>query len=217
MSRDRLRIADLRVECIVGILPGERVREQTLLVDVELELPLDEAARSGDLERSCDYSRAARQVAELLVHRRYRLIETAAQELCAALLLLYPVLESVGLRLRKPQALPGRLGVFEASGGCVEVAITRDRTSLALEIHEGGASQVYRGASFELERTQLDAGERRVVEAGSLAWLQRGAVEVEGDGAGWADAPGARTVAQREAWVAQDPAVLVLATPRDPS
>jgi dihydroneopterin aldolase len=105
---DSIIIEKLRVECVVGVLPRERHAEQPLEADVELELDLARAARSGRIVETADYDRVAHELAALLQFRRYRLLETAAEEAAAMLLAAHPAVRRVGLSLTKPQALEGR-------------------------------------------------------------------------------------------------------------
>lgn len=52
---DKIFVDNLKVECIVGILPFEREKTQPLFVSLELETPLEEAGRTGALEKNIDY------------------------------------------------------------------------------------------------------------------------------------------------------------------
>ena len=105
MARDAIRLEGLEVSCVVGVNPDERVREQPLIVSVELGLALDRAGRSADLADSYNYARVADEIAALLRFRRYRLLEAAAEELAAMLLSVHPRLEEARVRLDKPEAL----------------------------------------------------------------------------------------------------------------
>lgn len=110
MARDAIRIRDLELACTIGVNPDERTREQPLLAQIELTLDLSAAGRSGAIADTCNYDRVADEVAALLKFRRYRLLESAAEELSAMLLAVHPDLEAVRLRLDKPEALRGRAG-----------------------------------------------------------------------------------------------------------
>jgi FolB domain-containing protein len=105
MSRDRIEIEALQFDCIVGVHPDEREREQPVLADVRLDLDLMTAGKSGRIADTIDYDRVARELAALLKFRRYKLLENAAQECAAMLLGVHPALERIQLRLVKPQAL----------------------------------------------------------------------------------------------------------------
>jgi dihydroneopterin aldolase len=108
MPRDLIFIHELRVDCIVGICDHERERIQPLFLDVELGLDMTAAAFGGRIDATCDYARVASELVALLEFRRYYLLEMAAEELCAMLLGVHPMLDDVRLRIRKPHALAGR-------------------------------------------------------------------------------------------------------------
>lgn len=82
----RLRLNGLSVECIIGERPEERVREQTLRVDVELAIaPV--AARTDSLADTVDYAALSERIRAALVAGRCRMIERAASlalETCLA-------------------------------------------------------------------------------------------------------------------------------------
>lgn len=108
MASDAIWIRDLEVLCTIGVNPDERERVQPLVVQVELAMDLAVAGRSGAIADTCNYDRVADEIAALLRFRRYRLLESAAEELSAMLLAAHPGLVGVGLRLDKPEALRGR-------------------------------------------------------------------------------------------------------------
>jgi FolB domain-containing protein len=119
MARDAIRIRDLEVDCTIGINPDERDRVQPLLVQIELAMDLAVAGRSAAIADTCNYDRVADEVAALLRFRRYRLLESAAEELSAMLLAVHPAVAGVKLRLDKPEALRGRLRKYSARARAV--------------------------------------------------------------------------------------------------
>ena len=74
----RLVLKGMEVDCIIGDLPEERLREQTLFVDAELELDLAPAAASDDLADSVDYAALSSAVRAALRAAKCRLVERAA-------------------------------------------------------------------------------------------------------------------------------------------
>jgi dihydroneopterin aldolase len=104
VSRDRIEIEGLAVQCVIGVRPEERDREQTVLVDLAIEVALRDAGRSGRIGDTCDYSVVADEVAALLAFRRFKLLENAAEEIAAMVLGLHRG-TALELRLRKPGAL----------------------------------------------------------------------------------------------------------------
>jgi dihydroneopterin aldolase len=117
---DLIRIRGLEIDCIVGVRPLEREREQRVHIDLALGMDLSPAGRTGRIALTCDYDEIAEEVIALLRFRRYHLIEMATEEITAMLLGLHPSLEMVDIRLDKPAALDGR-----ARAASVEVTRTR--------------------------------------------------------------------------------------------
>jgi dihydroneopterin aldolase len=117
---DLIRIRGLEIDCIVGVRPLEREREQRVHIDLALGMDLSPAGRTGRIALTCDYDEIAEEVIALLRFRRYHLIEMATEEITAMLLGVHPALEMVDIRLDKPAALDGR-----ARAASVEVKRTR--------------------------------------------------------------------------------------------
>ena len=72
---DKIFVDNLKVECIVGILPFEREKTQPLFVSLELETPLEEAGRTGALEKTIDYALLSEKVKAYIVKRKVGLLE----------------------------------------------------------------------------------------------------------------------------------------------
>jgi len=102
---DSIRVEGLCFEAIIGVNPDERLRVQPLRFDLELQIDLRTAGRSGKINDTVDYDQVAREVIALVQFRRYRLIESATEEIAAMLLGLHDSLESVRVSVHKPQAL----------------------------------------------------------------------------------------------------------------
>jgi dihydroneopterin aldolase len=174
---DLIRIRGLEIDCIVGVRPLEREREQRVHIDLALGMDLSPAGRTGRIALTCDYDEIAEEVISLLRFRRYHLIEMATEEITAMLLGVHPALERVEIRLDKPAALDGR-----ARAASVEIARTRANfprsktttpfgaVEVLLETREAGLYLVSIERAREL-RSVRDT-DKRVVEwlvAGELA------------------------------------------------
>jgi dihydroneopterin aldolase len=155
---DRIEICGLEVECIIGIHEQERHRPQRVVMDVELGAELAGAGRSGQIANTCDYDVVAREITDLVRFRRYELMETAAEELCAMLFGVQPTVERVALRIAKPAAL-------EARARDAAVRVERDRCAYPpqesevagsclrtwLETHQASLHTLTIGAGHEFE------------------------------------------------------------------
>ena len=101
-----IEVAGIRVRCIVGILPFERVQEQDIRIDVSMDLDFAEAAATGNIDATVNYVDVARALSELVTERKYQLIETMAEECAALVLARWPRVESVAIAIHKPAAVP---------------------------------------------------------------------------------------------------------------
>ena len=104
-----LRIEGIEVECVIGDLPEEREREQTLVVDAELEIP-DRAAETDALADTVDYAAAAERVRAALKAAECRMIERAAKvayDVCCAACAAVSGARPLGVTVTKAGVLPG--------------------------------------------------------------------------------------------------------------
>ncbi len=87
-----------------GVLEQERRDGQRFLVDVELALEHEQAARSDRIEEAVDYRDVVARVREISDAHAYHLLEAFAAALADALLFDLPVTE-VRVRVRKPDVV----------------------------------------------------------------------------------------------------------------
>lgn len=111
--RDSIKINDLKIDCIIGILPHERNTPQPVVVDIELTLDLTVAAQTGEIRRTLDYALITEQVIFILEHGKFLLIESAALAIASWLAAPVPTahlfcVDSVEVRIRKPLSLEGK-------------------------------------------------------------------------------------------------------------
>lgn len=104
---DRVRIEGLRLWCVVGVNPWERVAEQEVEVDVTLHTDLRVAAGSDDIGDAVDYGTVAEAIAGHVAASRFHLLEALAEGV-AEVCLEDSRVSRVDVRIRKPGALgPG--------------------------------------------------------------------------------------------------------------
>ena len=111
-KQDKVLIRELKVEAILGILPQERVTPQPVLIYITVFTDTRRAARSKDIVDAVNYAALADAATKLTIDGKYLLIETLVEDLAALSLSLAHV-ESVSVRVEKPQAVPaaGAVGV----------------------------------------------------------------------------------------------------------
>jgi dihydroneopterin aldolase len=87
-----------------GVLEDERRDGQRFLVDVELDLAHEAAARTDDIEDAVDYRRVVARVRDVSDARAYRLLEALAAALADVLLTDFPI-DAVSVCVRKPDVV----------------------------------------------------------------------------------------------------------------
>jgi dihydroneopterin aldolase len=118
---DRIVLTGLVFQGRHGYGDEERSRPQPVQVDLTLLLEVADAGRTDDLARSVDYSAAARLVGRVIEGRSFHLIESIAETIAAEVLVAYPTVDAVEVRVHKPRI---RLG--EGAGtAAVEIRRTR--------------------------------------------------------------------------------------------
>ncbi|UQB41650.1 dihydroneopterin aldolase [Thiomicrospira microaerophila] len=106
MSQDCIYIEGLRIDCKIGVHTWEKIQNQPILLDLELYQSIQAAAVSDDLKDTLDYFSLSQQLDTLCQQNTYNLIETLAEQICSHIFAHYPSVETVKLKLNKPQALP---------------------------------------------------------------------------------------------------------------
>lgn len=87
-----------------GVLEEERRDGQRFLVDVELDLEHEQAARTDSIDEAVDYRRVVARVREISDARAYHLLEAFSAAIADALLEEFPV-SAVRVRVRKPDVV----------------------------------------------------------------------------------------------------------------
>lgn len=105
-SKSYIVIADLEVECIIGIYPHERATPQKLRFDVRLDLDIGEAAAVDDIGSTTDYDDIAHIVSNCAINGRYQLVETCVTNIVDQIKRSHPQLHAVSVIAKKPAANP---------------------------------------------------------------------------------------------------------------
>ena len=108
---DTVSIRDLRVPAVIGVHDWEREIEQTLIVSVEMEADVRQAAASDDLADALEYSAVAETITAVVREGRFRLIETAAERVAERLLADFG-LSWLRLELHKPITTGGYTAII---------------------------------------------------------------------------------------------------------
>lgn len=102
----KTNIQNLKIQCIIGIHPHERTKEQLLFVDVAFDYDFEKASISEDVNDVIDYTSVAKHIEQLLIEEQYQLIETAAEKIAALLFHKWESILQCSIHIKKPNAIP---------------------------------------------------------------------------------------------------------------
>lgn len=112
-----LHLYDLQIQCIVGIHPHERVNEQLLCLDVELDHDFAQAEATEHVNSTVDYTQVAACLTTFVQEQQFQLIETLAERGCALVFENWPEVSRCKLTVKKPAAVP--------AAGMIAVSVER--------------------------------------------------------------------------------------------
>lgn len=118
MTDDRILLEGMVFFGYHGVLPAERELGQRFVVDVELRLDLRPAGLSDDLGLTVDYAEVHRQAKQVVEGEPVGLTETVAERISASILEEHPPVESVKVKVAKPDV---RLDDTVLRGSAVEI------------------------------------------------------------------------------------------------
>jgi len=116
---ERIFIRDLRVACIIGINPRERVEPQDVVINIRMDCDLAAACASDRIEDTVNYKTLKDELTSFCANSSFFLIERLADEIASRCLAREQV-RQVTVSVDKPGALTGARSV------AVEVERRRD-------------------------------------------------------------------------------------------
>jgi FolB domain-containing protein len=105
---DKILFEDIRLDIQVGVTEEERSAAQPCGLDLNLYLKLRPAGKSGELQKSVDYTAVYRCVEDVCTRRPYTLLEEVTELLCAEILKHFPI-KKVLVKVRKLQPFSRKL------------------------------------------------------------------------------------------------------------
>ncbi len=113
---DRILLEGLQFYGYHGVYPEERRLGQRFAVDVAVELDLARAARCDALDATISYGALYQTVRAVVEGEAYELLESVADAIARAIVLEYPMVQAVTVRVWKlappiAGAVVGRVGV----------------------------------------------------------------------------------------------------------
>jgi len=101
-----ISIIDLEITCIIGILPNERVKEQTLLLNINLDVDIGDSTFADDINETIDYTIIAEMATQLAITKKYNLIESFCKDLNNLFLETFQAIQQTRITVKKPNAIP---------------------------------------------------------------------------------------------------------------
>lgn len=102
----RLRIVDMEISCIVGILEEERVSPQRLILNAECEVDFEDAESRGvQMTRGVNYAEVAQFLKDKIISQKYGLLEELLKDCGISCLSKFNGIHSMHLKVSKPDIL----------------------------------------------------------------------------------------------------------------
>ena len=101
-----ISIIELEITCIIGILPDERVKEQTLLLDIYLDVDFGDSNIADDINETIDYTKISEMATQLAISKKYKLIESFCYDLNNLFLDTFKIIQQSKITVKKPNAIP---------------------------------------------------------------------------------------------------------------
>ncbi len=133
MHMDSITIEKLHIYAYHGVNAGEKEHGQDFFVSVTLSLDLYKPGHTDDLNDTVNYSDAAKLIHSVFTAEKYDLIERVAAAVAEALLDRYPSVDSVTVRVDKPDAPIG----LEFDTVAVEITLSRHIAYLGIGSNMG--------------------------------------------------------------------------------
>ncbi|MBK8984193.1 MAG: dihydroneopterin aldolase [Ignavibacteria bacterium] len=107
----KIRINNAKFYSYHGVLDYEKEFGNEFEVDIEMECDLTGLSLSDDLNKTVNYLDVYNSVRSVFNEKKYHLIETVNYSICNMILEKYPLVNSVEVKIRKPNA---PLGIIDS-------------------------------------------------------------------------------------------------------
>lgn len=100
----KIFIEGLEIFAAHGVLESEKTNPQPFIFDVCMDADLEEAAVCDDVSKTVNYAEACAVIKQTATEKQYDLLESLARECAITLLEKFKKLDSVSVKISKPQA-----------------------------------------------------------------------------------------------------------------
>ncbi len=112
-TMDTIFLEQVAVQTKLGVPDWERLKPQTIILDIEIGYDLSKSCLSDAIEDTIDYGQVVNRIRETLTEKSFKLVEALAEHLCQLILKEFEA-ERVKIKVAKPAVLPNlkSLGVI---------------------------------------------------------------------------------------------------------
>ena len=103
---DTIFLEQVKVQTKLGVPEWERMKAQTVLLDIEIGCDLSKPCQTDAIEDTIDYSDVVNRIRETLVEHSFKLVEALGAHICQLILKEFKV-DTVKIKVAKPAVLPG--------------------------------------------------------------------------------------------------------------
>ncbi len=156
---DKISIKNIKIYAYHGVLPEEKRDGQYFYISADLFLDLKTAGTSDKLDSTVNYAEVTKMIEDVFTETSYNTIEAAAESVIEMLLSEYSLIQSITLKVSKPDA------PIEADFEDVSVELTRSRHIVYLGIGSNlGDKRGYLNKAVEELENDASINVRKVSE-----------------------------------------------------
>ncbi len=114
---DIIFLSEVKVETRLGVPEWERLKPQTIVLDIELAMPHSRSCQTDAIDDTIDYGQIVSRLRTTLAEHSFQLVEALAEHACQLILKEFGT-PWVKIKVGKPGILPGvrQLGVVIERG-----------------------------------------------------------------------------------------------------
>ena len=114
---DIIFLQEVKVQTVLGVPEWERMKPQTVVLDIELAMPHSRSCQTDAIEDTIDYGQIVVRIRQLLAEKSFYLVEALAENIAQTIMAEFGT-PWVKIRIAKPGILPGvrQLGVVIERG-----------------------------------------------------------------------------------------------------
>ena len=110
---DTIFLEQVSVQTKLGVPNWERLKPQTIILDIEIGYDLSQSCKSDEIEDTVDYGEVVNRIRATLQENSFKLVEALAEHVCQLILQEFKA-KQVKVKVSKPSVLSGlkALGVI---------------------------------------------------------------------------------------------------------